>query len=476
MGGGGAAGTISAPAYMTIPHAWLLDADRTSSNAATGHNHSNTPVLGSGSMNVYDDMWLSRGGPYAGNDAYDPEAALEDLDAEVEAFDTFVTAMSPATDWASHVDSVVVQLERIIAEPETPELDFSVDVGTIGTLASLTIEPLYLDDDFDELTADALTAIDTPADITVSDVSLPGVEVAALLNAFENRQAATHARSVARFASGMNDINAVMSSAFVIGVGLAETERSYEILDYDAKVTLSAAEQELQAELQAALDQRRLLVEGQMRQRDLISAQGTVEFQASGELRRLIFEGQSRKRDLEADVNKDAFQGEIERRRLIFEGDSKKRDIEAQFDQAEFDLKGKLVAQGQTVSAELLREYIGLRVQSYTSGINGIAALLGMKLSGMGEDTKHDLAFSAMKIDAEERESDRNLEIDHLDYTWNLNLFLYFANFMGSIAGSQHVIPNKPSIAAKVLGAAGAVAGMIPGGQGAGKALGAIAG
>ena len=151
MGGGGAAGTISAPAYMTIPHAWLLDADRTSSNAATGHNHSNTPVLGSGSMNVYDDMWLSRGGPYAGNDAYDPEAALEDLDAEVEAFDTFVTAMSPATDWASHVDSVVVQLERIIAEPETPELDFSVDVGTIGTLASLTIEPLYLDDDFDEL-------------------------------------------------------------------------------------------------------------------------------------------------------------------------------------------------------------------------------------------------------------------------------------------------------------------------------------
>lgn len=386
--GGGAAGTISAPAYMTVAHAWLLDADRQADNAAVGHAYSEI-----GLMNVYDDMFKARGGPYGGSEAYDPTEVLDDLEVELEAFDTYISGMTPLEDWQENLEAIIQRLDRVIAEPDLLGFDFNIDPGSVGTVSDITV-----------------------SSITVQALDLPSIDVAGLVSAFTNRQNIPKAKSKAQFAAGRNSINAVMSSAFVIGMALIETEHLYQIEDFDAKLTQTAQEQELQAELQGQLDQRRLDIEAQGRKREL---------------------------ELEEDLDK--------------------RKIEAAFDEKEFSAKMQLVEKNHTSLAELTREYLGLRVQAYTAGLNGIAALIGIKATGMAEDVKHELAFAGAKIDSERQQTDRNLEIDHLDFTWNLNLYLYFANFMSSIAGSQHVIPNKPSVAGKVMGAAGAVLGGLGG-------------
>jgi hypothetical protein len=342
-------------------------------------------------MNVYDDTYAARSGPYDGADAYDPTDALDDMLTEVQEFETAITALSPTTDFQTYFDKVKANLGDLVYDEDLPVIEGLITPAAPGTVAS----------------------------ITVNQISLPTINVAEMVTAFENRQALSHARSVAAYAAGASDLNAVMGSAFVIGVGIKETEKQYNIDEFDAKVSLSAEEKEFDGELQAELAYQRALLERDMQAR---------EVQARYDLQ--------------------------------------DQQVELEADKIEF-----------MAGAEIKRLLPQLRVQAYTQGINMMAAMLGSKMGLMDSETSKQLQYGQSRIIAETDETNRNLEIDHLDFTWNLSLYDYSARWMGAASGSAVPVSGKPSSIQSALGGAmsgAAMGGSVGGPVGAG--IGAIAG
>ena len=388
---GGSAGTISLPSYLAIQHTWTMDANRAEDNSPTGHNHS-----GINQMNVYDDMWAARNGPYQGHDAYDPDEALEDMLAEVVEFETAIGTLDPETDYAGFVDRVAADINLIVQEEEITGMSLdTIEVAAPGTVAT----------------------------ITVDRISLPIIAVGELVSAFENRQSSTHGRSVGRFAAGMSDINAVMASSFVIGMGSLESEKQYQIEEFDAKASISAAEKEFDGELQGELAFQRANLEKDMQDRTVQAAYDT-------------------------------------------------QDQQLEYDADKVELM---------TTAELKKELPRLRVQSYLQGVNQMAAMLAQKMSLQGQETGQQLQYGQMKIVSETDETNRNLEIDHLDFTWDLSLYEYMERWMAAPTGAVVSSAGKASKASS--GLAGAMAGAQAGaavggpiGAGIGGVLGGIGG
>jgi len=89
----------------------------------------------------------------------------------------------------------------------------------------------------------AVSKVDTAINNAVSKVASiisANTDLAAFINSFESDTDAEFARSVSRFAGGMADINAVMGSAFVLGMGLQERERLNQLTRqaYELKVKM----------------------------------------------------------------------------------------------------------------------------------------------------------------------------------------------------------------------------------------------
>ena len=389
---GGSAGTVSLPTYLANMHTWMQDADRSTVNTATGHNYSAT--AGVGSMTVYDDMWAARGGPYDG-DAYDPTAALDDMLTEIQEFETAIAALSAPTDFQTYLDKVKANLGDLIVEEDLPAIEGIVTVAAPGTVGT----------------------------VTINRIDLPTIPIGEMVTEFENRQQSSHARSVARFAAGMSDINAIMSSSFVIGVGLLESEKQYQIEDYDAKVRLTQAEKEFDGELQGELAYLRAVVEKDMQPRQLQSAY-----------------------------------------------DLQDQQLELDADKVEF-----------LTGAELKKMLPQLRVQSYLQGINSMVAMLSMKTQAQDSEASKQMEYGRFKIVSETDETNRNLEIDHLDYTWNLSLYEYMERWMAAPTGAAVPQAGKPSALASGLAGAmtgakvgGAIGGPV--GAGIGGVIGGIGG
>ena len=372
---GGSAGTVSLPTYLATMHTWMQDADRTTTNTVTGHNYS--AVAGPGSMNVYDDMFAARNGPYQGHDAYDPDEALADMLTEVEEFETAIGTLDPETDYAGFVDRVAADIDLIVQEEEITGMSLdTIEIAAPGTVAT----------------------------ITVDRISLPTIAVGELVSAFENRQSSTHGRSVGRFAAGMSDINAVMASAFVIGMGSLESEKQYQIEDFDAKTSISAAEKEFDGELQ----------------------------------------------------------GELAYQRNLLERDMQDRTVQAEYDLQDQKLEYDADKVELMTTAELRKELPRLRVQSYLQGVNQMAAMLAQKMSLQGHETGQQLQYGQMKIVSESDETNRNLEIDHLDFTWDLSLYEYMERWMSAPTGAA--VPSAGKASPLASGLAGAMTGAQAGG------------
>ncbi len=389
---GGSAGTVSLPTYLAIPHAAMAHDNR---HDGTGISTKNT-FEHSATMSVYDDMWAGRGGPYAGHDAYDPDAALEDMLTEVQEFETAIGTLDPETDYKGFVDRVSATVEDIVREESITGISLdTITVATPGTVAT----------------------------ITVDRISLPTIAVGELVSAFENRQSSTHGRSVGRFAAGMSDINAVMASAFVVGMGSLESEKQYQIEEFDAKASISAAEKEFDGELQ----------------------------------------------------------GELAYQRNLLERDMQDRTVQAGYDMQDQQLEYEADKVELMTTAELKKELPRLRVHSYLQGVNQMAAMLAQKMSLQGQETGQQLQYGQMKIVSESDETNRNLEIDHLDFTWDLSLYEYMERWMSAPSGAMVPQAGKANKASSALSGAmtGAQVGtaIMPGiGTGIGAVVGGIGG
>jgi hypothetical protein len=146
---------------------------------------------------IVDKMNTALGGsPYSSMTAYDPTTPLGAMDTAVGAFNTRVDALSPSSDWNTAVDNAKTKLDAAVFD----------DTYVTADIAALRAE---IDDQIE------------------NDV-LP------------------------RFQGGLRDVNAVMSSAFVIGESIIEAMATTQITKYGSELRVKLNLQRNDSILKAA--------------------------------------------------------------------------------------------------------------------------------------------------------------------------------------------------------------------------------
>ncbi len=181
-GGGGTSGKVDYPDYMKAAHEdWLTESGTDSIEKSV------TEVMN-------DAMGAS---PWAAQLAYDPSADLTASTAAIAAFAAVLAGLSDTANWV-----------------------------TLATQASTTIGAKYV-----AVVADKVGTALTPAQITAS--------IAAFSNDLSDD---VNTKVLPRFRRGMQDINAVVSSAFPIGEAIIESYRLRDVARYDSEIRLKAIE------------------------------------------------------------------------------------------------------------------------------------------------------------------------------------------------------------------------------------------
>jgi hypothetical protein len=173
-GGGGGSGAVSYPAYMQDWHTIQLAAVSTCMATAQAAS------------------------PYAGLSAYNPSANISAVDAAVS---TFNSAVGTINDHALY-DTIFTQAEA--------EIDDALSDSVISSIAEMI-------DTYISTSAAASTATAAFSDILDEEYS---------------------GKITPAFEGGMRDINAVMSSAFVLGASLLATERANKVSKFTSEILL----------------------------------------------------------------------------------------------------------------------------------------------------------------------------------------------------------------------------------------------
>lgn len=172
---GGPAGKVGFPAYLEFYHRNLLGVDGNS-----------TPAWDNGYGTYMFRHWLESAldagsSPYTGASAFEPDEDLQDVQDRLDMFEALVQAQDPTTDWQNFSNTAFVAAEILFG--------------------------------------------------TDSDIN-------AEADAFEQAQLPSFMRSVSRMTGGMADINAVMGSAFVLGLAGMERDFQSQVSAYRSKVLL----------------------------------------------------------------------------------------------------------------------------------------------------------------------------------------------------------------------------------------------
>jgi len=177
-GGGGQSGSVELP--VVLKNVWA--------DFICGGYVSDVPADRLGTSLV---KRLNRGidNPYTGETAYNPATRIANWETEIGVFETLVDALSETTDWAAILGQAVTTIDANWTAP---------------TPAAAA-----------EIAAD-VTAFEAIQDDRVEETVLP------------------------RFQRGMQDINAVMSSAFVIGQAIIEGMTDRDVAKYQGELRTKA--------------------------------------------------------------------------------------------------------------------------------------------------------------------------------------------------------------------------------------------
>jgi len=170
--------------------------------------------------------------PYFSANVYDPDNDITAAQTEVTKYVDAVAAMAPDTDWQGYTS---------IAKTE------SVNKYPTGNVAMSTI----IQGIVTEAITDAATTIDTIREGVVGDINslmnsaltqlevmLTAAPVKDMIAEYQRNAETAHLRSVSRYAGGMAEINAVQSSAYLIGMALMEAEHVQSVDQFSAQLSL----------------------------------------------------------------------------------------------------------------------------------------------------------------------------------------------------------------------------------------------
>lgn len=397
-GGGGSSGQVNYPAYVeTIHSKWL---DHTAVDAVTD--------------SMVDVMNAALGNsPYAGLTAYDPDADIAAWDVVIAAFAAILTGISDTVDWAALHTQAETSIGTIVDVPDA--LD-SVDVADIPAPGA---------------TADI---VDTDDIVGITDAAILADAIA--FGAQIDNEITT--KVLPRFRRGMQDIGAVISSAFPIGTAIIEGFRDTDVAKHASGLRVQAAVKNVDADI---ADQT-----------------------------------------LHLDVKKTNQTKNIEAGKMLLDRDKANalKDIENE----------KLHSDIKKTNAYIGISNQGKEVSLSNVYISGTAQMLQLMIQRIGwEDvyTKMYIEAKRLKIVAKKEQLDEDATLDEKDSLWDLQVFQHGGNLLAAPAGGTATNrfdggPSKlqSSMGGAMSGAAmgymmaGAQAGGMTGPQGA--AIGAGAG
>jgi transposase len=365
--GGGASGAVSYPAYMTVFHQQILD--------HTGSDHPNNSFIEAFNL-AYGNS------PFVGAVAFNPDLLIESLNIGVARLSTFIVGLDQAVDFNNAISTARGQ--------------FLLGT-TIGNTA--TLYPTALD-----------TTVIPPVVVSGGEIAN---DIAAMDVIFTDQ---IEQEELPRFRAGMLNINAIHSSAYIIGEALIRASKDKALIKYGTDLQLKTNEQV----------------------RD-INSRLTIT------------------------------QAEINARHAM-----SYREITARLQQSysEIDARFKLATQEVNAKFYTHREEL---IHQATTGI--IAEL--MKKGDLTYQHAHvNSEVQRLAILAKKEQSEEQLAIDESDAKWDIELFRYAGIILAAPSGGVAQGNEKKSRITSAIGGAisGAAAGTAIGGPGYGTAIGAIAG
>jgi len=203
-GGGGGSGKVDYPDYMKAVHEdWLRQS---------------ADVIDS---SIVDIMNAALGNsPWSGESPYNPATPLSDAWTAVCAYNTLVDSLSSSSDWVSAIGNVRNEIDDNLVDEyfvSDSLLDSSGDV--------IDVTP----EDYVGLrVADSKTDIDAVIDDTYIDDDVMGYA--------DNLRDHVDNQEIPNFEAGMRDINAVQSSAFIVGRSVIYSFMNRDIAKYSTQL------------------------------------------------------------------------------------------------------------------------------------------------------------------------------------------------------------------------------------------------
>jgi hypothetical protein len=277
--------------------------------------------------------------PYAATPAYNPDTPISDNQTRYNTYNTVVTALAPTADWQTAVNDARSKVDE---SATFPKIDFTTNDLATNAIANM---------------------------IAAAVAAMTNTNITAQADAHETRMTPRFLRSVSRFAGGMLDINAVNSSAFVLGLALLEREVLADAADFDAGIAYKAYD----SVVTNGLDKTFNAAFQRQGQRNVAMAQGINTMIASIQ----------HKVDAQRDASHQ--QAELNRIKIIAKKEQVDKDIELDVEDALWDIKtfqygGNLLA--SIAGGTSNQPQKPSQLQSALSGaISGAAA--GAKVGGL---------------------------------------------------------------------------------------------
>jgi hypothetical protein len=481
-GGGGSAGEVSWPSYLETWHDWLLTSGQ---NAATIAN------------------------PYTGLSALDPSGFVSQIQAAVLNFGNALNTTNPWNEWNNIINTSINRYTIIKGDnPEWHEVeprsyDYIDDFW--AAISSLIISPTDIDTNWDVPTPEAVInipdnwtdpeydAIDNiAADWTDPSPNAPddidtnlasSATISAAVTAYGTRLDDTISSDVVpRFQAGMRDINAVQSSAFVIGRAVIEGMRDRDVANFDADLTTKLTAQQDQLLGQAFMQDDKILAAN-------VDSENKAMTQGYLQIDKMNAESTN-------DKNKVSAQAYLEQDKILASSVMDKNKAIAQaYTQADklrvadtndkSKLKAQALIQGDKlyfdaykarnlIEAEMTRHNTAMVYQDadlFWKTLHQAETLYGQWASATVDSAR-------IKYVMQKEYIDKDNEYDINGANWSMEMANKFGNLMASISGGTAYTPG-PTPAQNALGGAfsgAAIGARVSGGSAAGAGAGAILG
>lgn len=453
-GGGGSAGEVSWPDYVSSQYTGLLGSNFTAAGVVT----------------VESAMASAQGlNPYVDRDSFDATDLIEEMKQAVASLEEKIITINPIDSWdilffeGKQRYMEIIEEYTVFHEPVPVAVSEIFNIWTLVEPALVAQQEIF---DIWTLVEPALTAVediegswvdptlDAPDDIKVDLAAATKIEAATIAHAATlDDQILTEI--LPRFEAGMRDINAVQSSAFVIGRAIIEAFRNRDVAKFDADLSYKAF-----------LQRDNLLGQAHM-QIDKLNSDNASEH---NKLRSQAY--LERQKILAAEVsdgNKLRATALLDKQKIlgaeVAEGNKLRSQALIQADKimADSDKAHSLI------NAEMVRHGTQMIYQDVDSHWKHIESSMDMYKAWAGYVVDSNRIYYVMGKESYDTETENLAK----DARWDLDMAQIAGNLIASISGGTSYTPG-PTPAQNALG--GAFAGASIGARATGSAYGAGAG